>query len=149
VRFVFAVLVLCAQQAGAESIRWVQPDHEPGDTFEYRVISVEVDEAWRPLESAWKLGGIHGAFMEPLVSMTVEARTTRGGVTGAVSAPKVYVSEPSLQLGLAIGCIALATSASRASRPRASQKWRSCQSLRFTASPPSAQPSTIRLCART
>ena len=119
------VLVLLTQQARAESIRWTQPDYEAGDTWEYRVLSVEVAPGWHPLKQLWNVGEIRGAVVEPLVSMTVEARTTRDGVTGVVSAPKVYVPEPSLSVGLVVGCAALAFSASR---PRASQKWRSFKS---------------------
>ncbi len=119
------VLVLFAQQAGAESIIWMQPGHKKGDTFEYRVVAVEAEQGWHALKALWQVGERRGAVVEPLVSWTVEARTTRDGVTGAVSAPKVYVDEPSLSVGLLVGCAALAFSASRASRPRASQKWRS------------------------
>lgn len=119
-----ALLALSAQPAGAESIRWMQPDYEEGDTWEYRVVSVEVEQGWQPLNELWRLGEIRGAVMEPLISMTVEARTTRDGVVGAVSEEHIYVPEPSLSVGLLVGCAALALSASRASRPRASQKWR-------------------------
>lgn len=127
----------------------MQPDFEPGDTFEYRVVSVEVEQGWQPMKALWQLGEMRGAVVEPLVSMTVEARTTRDGVTGAVSAPKVYVDEPSLSVGLFVGCAVLAFSASRASRPRASQKWRSRQSRLRTSSSALTQRSDIRLCART
>ena len=88
------ILLLLTSQASSESIRWMQPDYEPGDTFEYRVVSVEVVPEWQTLEELWKVGEIRGAVVDPLVSMTVEARTTRDGVTGPVSAPKVYVPEP-------------------------------------------------------
>ena len=89
------ILLLLTSQASAESIRWMQPDYEEGDTFEYRVVSVEFVPEWHPLEELWKVGEIRGAVVDPLVSMTVEARTTRNGVTGAVSAQKVYpVPEP-------------------------------------------------------
>ena len=88
------LLLFIASQASAESIRWMQPDYEPGDTFEYRVVSVDVVPGWQPLEELWKVGEIRGAVVKPLVSMRVEARTTRDGVTGEVSAPKVYIPEP-------------------------------------------------------
>ena len=123
-----AVLTLLTQQARAESIRWMQPDFEPGDTWEYRVVSVEVEQDWQPMKELWNVGEIRGAVVEPLVSMTVEARTTRNGVTGAVSAPKLYVPEPSLSVGLAVGCAALAFIAFMASRPQGAQKWRSFKS---------------------
>lgn len=108
-----AALALFNQQARAESIRWIHPGHEEGgtfeegDTFEYRVVSVEVAPGWRPLKELYRLGEIRGAVVDPLVSMTVEARTTRDGVTGAVSAPKVYVPEPGMLAGLVVGVVAL------------------------------------------
>ncbi len=117
-----AILVLFAQQASAESMLWMQPDYEEGDTWEYRVISVEVAPGWHPLKQLWQVGEKRGAVVEPLVSMTVEARTTRDGVVSEVSEEHVYVDEPSLSVGLVVGCVALAL---RASRPRASQKCRS------------------------
>ena len=89
------LILFIAGSAHAESIRWMQPDYEEGDTFEFRVVSVDVVPGWHPMEELWKVGEIRGAVVEPLVSMTVEARTTRNGVTGAVSAQKVYpVPEP-------------------------------------------------------
>ncbi len=118
-------LALCVQQARAESIRWTQPDHEEGDTFEFRVISVEVAEGWQPLNELWSLSEIRGAVVAPLVSMTVEARTTRDGVVSEVSEHRIYVSEPSLHLGLLVGLGVMASRAVRASRPHGSQKCRS------------------------
>lgn len=88
------LLLLTSQASAEESIRWMQPDYEPGDTFEYRVVSVEVVPEWQTLEELWKVGEIRGAVVDPLVSMTVEARTTRDGVTGPVSEEHVYVPEP-------------------------------------------------------
>ena len=89
------ILFIASQASAEESIRWMQPDYEEGDTFEYRVVSVEVVPEWQPLEELWKVGEIRGAVVDPLVSMTVEARTTtRDGVTGPVSAQMVYVPEP-------------------------------------------------------
>ena len=124
-----AALALCTQSARAESIRWLQPDYEEGDTWQYRVISIEAVPGWRPLEELWRVGEVRGAVVSPLVSMTVEVRTWRGGVVSEVSQPVVIVPEPSLLSGLAVGCVALACSrASRASRPRASHTWRSRQS---------------------
>ena len=120
------VLALVTQQARAESIRWLG---EEGDRWEYRVTSVEVVPGWQPLEEMWHLGEVRGAVVEPLVSMTVEARTWRDGVVGVASERHVYVPEPPLLLGLVVGCVALAFSrASRASRPSASQTCRSRQS---------------------
>lgn len=117
------VLVLCTQQARAESIliAWEQPGYEAGDTWEIG----RSGGAWVPLVPIWGAGGVHSALIEASLPTTVVARTTRDGVVSEVSEPHVYVDEPSLSVGLLVGCAALAFSASRASRPRASQKWRS------------------------
>lgn len=118
----FAILTLLTQQVRAESIRWTQPDHEVGDTFEFRVVSIEAVEDWQPLDELWRLSEIRGAVVAPLVSWTVEVRTTRDGVVGPVSEQHRYVPEPSLHLGLLVGLGVMASRASRASRPSASQK---------------------------
>ncbi len=123
-----AALALCTQQARAEPIRWIQPGHEAKDTLEYRIVSVEVADGWQLLEELWRAGEVRGGLVVPLASMTVVARTTRGGVVSEVSEPVVYVPEPSLLLGLVSGCGVLALSASSASRPQASQKCRSFHS---------------------
>lgn len=98
----FIAAFILAGPANTESIRWMQPDYEKDDTFEYRVVSVEVEQGWQPLKELWNVGEIRGAVVEPLVSMTVEARTTRDGVTGAVSEELLYVPEPG-GLGLLAG----------------------------------------------
>ena len=120
-----AVLALLTQQARAEPIlfAWEQPDYETGDTWE-----ILKDGTWIPLVPIWGSGGVHSALVEASLPTTVRARTTRGGVVSGVSVPKVYVPEPSLSVGLWVGCAALAFSASMASRPPASQKWRSFKS---------------------
>lgn len=100
-------LALVTQQARAESVRWIQPDYEAGDTFEYRIVSVEVALGWQPLEELWRVGEVRGAVVAPLVSVTVEARTWRGGVVSEVSEPVVYVPEPGGLLGLVVGIAAL------------------------------------------
>ena len=121
-------LACLSGQASAESIRWTQSDYEAGDRWEYRVLAVEVAPGWQPLKELWHVGEVRGAVVAPLVSMTVDARRWRDGVVSEVSEKHVYVPEPSLLSGLAVGCVALASRASRASRPRASQTCRSRQS---------------------
>ena len=101
-RYLLLLLALSVQTASAETIRWSQPDFEEGDTWEYRVISVEVAPGWQPMDELWRLTEIRGAVVAPLVSMTVVARTTRAGVVGEVSEPRVYVPEPG-GLGLLAG----------------------------------------------
>ena len=86
----------------AESIRWLQPDYEAGDTWEVRITAVEVAPGWQPLEELWHVGEVRGAVVSPIVSMTVEARTWRGGVVSEVSNPVVIVPEPG-GLGLLAG----------------------------------------------
>ena len=101
-RYLPLILLLITGQASAESIRWLQPDHEAGDTFEYRIISVEAVKGWHPLEASWKLSEIHGAVVPAIVSWTVEARTLRGGEVSEVSNQHTYVPEPG-GLGLLAG----------------------------------------------
>ena len=96
-------LAFVTQQARAESIRWLQPDHEPGDTWEYRVLSIEAVSDWQPLEELWRVGEVRGAVVAPRALVTVQARTWRSGVVSDSSEPVVYVPEPSLLLGLLAG----------------------------------------------
>jgi ABC-type dipeptide/oligopeptide/nickel transport system permease subunit len=96
------ILLLLTSPASAESIQWMQPDHEAGDTFEYRVVSVELETEWQPLEELWTVGEVRGAVVLVIVSWTVVARTTRGGVVSEVSQSHVYVPEPG-GLGLLAG----------------------------------------------
>ena len=103
-----AVFTLLSQQARAESVRWMQPDYEPRDTWEWRVVEVEVSDTWLPLELLWQVGNEHGAVVEPLLSWTVEARTWRDGVVSEVSEPHVYVPEPGVLVGLVAGISCLA-----------------------------------------
>ena len=98
-RYLPLILLLITGQASAESIRWLG---EEGDRWEYRVTSVEVAPGWRPLKELWRLGEVRGAVVEPLVSMTVEARTWRDGVVGVASEQHTYVPEPG-GLGLLAG----------------------------------------------
>ena len=103
------ILLLITSPAHAESILWMQPAHEEGDMFEYRVVSVEVEPEWQVLEELWTVGEVRGAVVPAIVSWTVEARTTRDGVTGQVSEQKVYVLPEPGGLGLlaAIGLLGL------------------------------------------
>ena len=101
-RYLPILLLLIAGQASAESVRWLQPDYEAGDRWEYRVVAVEVADTWRPLEELWHFGEIRGAVVSPIVSMTVEARSWRGGEVSEVSKPVVIVPEPG-GLGLLAG----------------------------------------------
>jgi len=135
-----AVFTLCTRGARAESIliAWVQPDYEVGDRWELAPI-------WAQLVPIWGSGGVHSAFVEVSLPATLQVRTWRGLNVSDTSEPVVYVPELSLLTGLVVGCVVIACSASRASRPQASQKWRSFQSWRFTASSASAQRSAIRL----
>ncbi len=110
-----AALALCTQQARAESVRWLQPGHEAGDTWEWRVVAVEVSDDWQPLEELWRVGATRGAIVTPMVSWTVEARTWRDGVVSVASEPVVYVPEPGVLLGLVAGagCLFLLPRSSR------------------------------------
>ena len=94
--------LLLASPAHAESILWMQPAHEEGDTFEYRVVAVELDPEWQALEELWTVGEVRGAVVPAIVSWTVEMRTTREGATGQVSEQHTYVPEPG-GLGLLAG----------------------------------------------
>lgn len=102
-----AIFALLSQQARAESVRWLQPDYEAGDTWEWRVVEIEVSDAWLPLEALWQVGEVRGAVVAPLLSVTLEARAWRDGVVSQVSVPVVYVPEPGVLAGLVVGVAAL------------------------------------------
>lgn len=121
-------LALFTQQARAESIRWMQPDYEEGDTWEYRIIDVEPVSEGRHVEERLRVGEVHWADIAPLVSLKIQMRTWRKGAVSEWSKPVVYLPEPGLVGGLVAGCGALALSAFIASRPQASQKYRSFKS---------------------
>ena len=85
-------------------LKWEQPDWVEGDTWEVRWESCEVVSDWVPLEPQWGSEGLRAGLAGPVVSCVAVARTTRDGVTGAVSDPRVYVPEPPWLLGVLAGC---------------------------------------------